>query len=298
MLLCGELVGLTFVGLGLWHALSTRRWKLGALIAAVGVAWTAVCLWVIIPAVGGGPSPFYGHYEAVGGSPVGLLRTVFTDPGAIADELLTSHDLTYVGSLAVPLLGAFAAAPVLAFAAAPQLLLNLLSGWPATASAREHYTAVVIPFLVAASVIAIAKLKTEHRRCRVAAAIVGICALATLLDGPWPGPPRPAERRRAAALEAISLVPPDAPVSTTNRAGAYLSERRYVYLVPVLGRAEWVVIDRKDAYMGFVPGLGPIREAPYPKRLARFERRIAADADWRVVYDRNDVAVYRRVATT
>ena len=33
-LTCGELMGLPLLGLGLWHAVSTRRWAVGAVIAA------------------------------------------------------------------------------------------------------------------------------------------------------------------------------------------------------------------------------------------------------------------------
>ena len=50
--------------------------------------------------------------------------------------------------------------------------------------------------------------------------------------------------RRADALRsAVELVPGGAAVSATNLAGSHLSARRYVYSAPVLGRAEWVVLD-------------------------------------------------------
>jgi uncharacterized membrane protein len=296
LLMCGELVGLSFVGLGVWHGVSIRRWRIGAAIASVGVAWTAACLWVVIPAVGGGPSPFYGHYDEVGGSPLGLLKTAILDPGAIAHAVLTRSDIVYLVLLAVPLLGVFVAAPLLILGALPQLLLNTLSGWPATTGPREHYGAVILPFLLGGTVIALAKLRTNRRRVAVATAVVATTFLLTIPWGPWPGgmwAARGVEARQA-VFDAVELIPSDAAVSSTNRAGVYLSERRYVYAVPVLARAEWVLVDRRDAYMGYLPGPGPVQERRYPVRLAMFERGLESDHAWQVVFDRDDVAVYKR----
>ena len=112
-------MGLPLLGLGLWHAVSTRRWVVGAGIAAVGVAWTALCIWVVIPAAAGSHSPFYHHFHEVGGSPGGLLETTLTDPSAVAGELLTAADVRYLILLGLPLLGVFLAAPLLVVAAVP-----------------------------------------------------------------------------------------------------------------------------------------------------------------------------------
>ena len=62
--------------------------------------------------------------RAVGGSPQGVIHTLFTDPGAIAAALVTSRDLVYVVALALPLAGLFVLAPGLALAALPQLAEN------------------------------------------------------------------------------------------------------------------------------------------------------------------------------
>ena len=77
--------------------------------------------------------------------------------------------------------------------------------------------------------------------------------------GPWPGAlaGTPDFYRTVRAVptrsrRAVTLVPARMRRSAaTNRVGSHLSARRYVYSVPVLGRAEWVVIDTSDAW---VPG--------------------------------------------
>jgi uncharacterized membrane protein len=298
-LMCGELIGLGFVGLGAWHAVATRRWRAGVLIGAVGAAWTAACLWIVIPAVSGGHSPFYAHFEGVGGSPSALLRNALTDPGAVAGALFSWRDLGYLAVLAWPLLGVFLASPLLAAGAAPQLAVNLLSDWPATTSAKEHYVSAAIPYLVAATILGLARLRSGRRRIVAAVLVLEASLVLTIALAPWPGTAvselaRPFERndRREALVAAIELVPSDAAVSATNAAGAHLSERRFFYSVPALANAEWVVIDRRDAYL---PQFDDGRTKSSPGRLAAFEDRLEKSGSWRGVFERDDVVVYRRV---
>jgi uncharacterized membrane protein len=297
-LTCGELIGLGLVGLGAWHAVSTRRWRIGGLIAVAGVGWTAACLWLVIPAVSGSTSPFYGHFEGVGGSPSGLVRTALTDPGEVLGAMFSRGDLGYLALLAWPLLGAFLLSPMLAAAAAPQLAINLLAGWRATTSPREHYVSAVIPYLVAATILGLARFRTVRRRTLAAAIVLEASLLLTIAFAPWPGlavsgVSRPFERndRREALSAAVDVVPGNAPVSATNALGAHLSERRYVYNVPALANAEWVVIDRRDAYL---PQFDDGHTKGFRRRLTAFEEQLKQSAAWRRVFERDDVVVYRR----
>ena len=80
-IITGELIGLTVAGLGLWYAIRYRRFRVGGAIALVGTAWTVVAVAVIVPAFSEGEaSRYYDRFESVGGSPTGLLKTLFTDP--------------------------------------------------------------------------------------------------------------------------------------------------------------------------------------------------------------------------
>ncbi len=249
----GELMGLPLAGLGLWYWLGRRRRAVLA-IAAAGIIWTALCLAVIIPAFRGDVSPFYDRFASVGGSPQGVLRTVFTDPGAIVTALTSSSDLYYLLSLSAPLAGLFLLAPALAVVALPQLLVNSLSDWPTTTDARHHYSAAVIPFLIAASVLALGRVSTA-RRAGIAAAIAILSVSTSFIVGPWPDAPGSRAIAMHAALPemhvralagAVANVPDGDPVSATNTVGSHLAERRYFYSVPVVGRAEWIVLDTWD----------------------------------------------------
>ena len=110
----GELMGLVVAALGIWYAFARHQPRTGFAIAALGAAWTSIALNVVLPAFSGGPSVYYGFYDEVGGSPSGLVRTLFTDPGSILAAVTGGNDLLYVVALAAPLAGGFLLAPGLA----------------------------------------------------------------------------------------------------------------------------------------------------------------------------------------
>jgi uncharacterized membrane protein len=114
-----------------------------------------------------------------------LIRTLFTDPGAVAGALLESHDLAYLIWLTIPLLGLFFLAPALAAVALPQLLANTLSDFRSMSDPRYHSVAAVIPFLIAATVFGISRLDAG-RRTIAAAAVLTCSALLALFVAPWP----------------------------------------------------------------------------------------------------------------
>jgi uncharacterized membrane protein len=295
----GELMGLPIVGLGIWYALSRRKWSAGGIIAVAGAAWTFVAVYLVVPHFAGESSIFYGFYDEVGGSPGGVIRMVFTDPGTILSALVESHDVVYVVWLGLPLLGLFLLSPGLALVTIPQLLANGLSDFRSMTDPRYHSVAAVIPFLIAATVFGIARLRS--RQVIAASAVLVVSASLALVVGPWPravgvtplgGRASVPESRIDALREAIALVPEGAPVSASNTAGAHLSARRYVYSVPVLGRAEWVVVDSPDPWV--VRPDSPIL-TNHPEVVAAFVRRLERDARWSKVFERDGVLVFQKV---
>ena len=154
----GELMGLPILGLGLWFALARGRRLAGAVIALAGLAWSFVAVYVVVGHYRRGGSLYYGFYDQIGGSPQGVLRTLFSDPGAVLGALFEGHDIVYLVLLGFPLLFLFLLSPALAAVALPQLLANGLSDFRSMTDPRYHSVAAVIPFLIAATVFGIARL--------------------------------------------------------------------------------------------------------------------------------------------
>jgi uncharacterized membrane protein len=301
VVLTGELMGILVAGLGVWYAFTRGQRRVGAVIAATGAAWTIVALYLVVPAFSGGASLYYGAFSEVGGSPLGILETAATDPVALLSASTRSDDLVYLFVVATPLAGAFLLAPGLASIALIPLTVNLLAGIAGTTDPHEHYVSGVLPFLFAAIAVGIGRL-SPLRAGRVAGLVLVLCAAASIAVGPWPGismlqasswDPLPTSAARLRALDrAVARVPEGAPVSATNRLGSHLSARRYFYSAPVVGRAEWIVIESADTWL-------PRRAGGFddPERLRTFRERIERSPAWQKVSEEEGVLVFRMRTT-
>jgi uncharacterized membrane protein len=296
----GELMGVPIACLGLWYAIARGHRRAGGAIAVLGAAWTVVAVYVVVPAFSGEDSIFYGFYDRVGGSPFGVLRTLVTDPGAVLGALVEPHDVVYVVWLGLPLLGLFLLSPGLAAVGIPQLLANGLSDFRSMTDPRYHSVAAVIPFLVAATVLGIGRMRGE-RQARFAGSVLVCSAVLTVALAPWSravgvnplgGRESLAKSHVSALTEAIGLIPPGVPVTASNPAGAHLSARRYVYSVPNLGRAEWALVDTNDPW---VVGRDSPLLTNHPEIVVAFAGRLERDVGWRKVFERDGVIVFRRL---
>jgi len=295
-----EQIGLVVAAMGLWYTLRPGRRLAGAAIAVAGTAVSALAIAVVVPhfAPGGG-SPFEGRYASVGGSPQGIAETAYTDPGAIAAAVVTSRDGAYLLDLLGPLLGLPLLAPLAALTAAPELVLNLLSDTRTQTSIHFHYTAGALPGLMVGAVLGAGRLRRRFAWARrpEGRAVVLSTLLAGVVLGPlpvWRDVPFGSElatrehvvNSRVAAMErAVRLVPPDAAVSATNTLGAHLSERRRIFSFPVLGEAEWVVVDQFRASFR--------DQAVAPERFAAALARLRATGRWETVLEEDEVLVLR-----
>jgi hypothetical protein len=275
--------------MGIWYALSRRRARTGGAIAALGIAWSIVAIAIVIPATGDDGSDFYGRYEEVGGSPLGILERAITDPWHVLSVALDERGLEYLFDLVLPLAGLPLLAPAILVLVLPELAINLLSSTVTQTSIHFHYTAGVVPGLVAASILGAARL--SRRSSTLAAPLglgaCGVALVATLLFGPLPD--RVADYRLSEhdrlAEQALELVPAAAPVSATNSLGTHLSERRRVFSYPVVREAKWIAVDEQR------PSLGDRLDPPEAgARIAALRR----DPAWRIAFDRGGILVLRR----
>jgi uncharacterized membrane protein len=296
-LMTGELIGLTVAALGVWYAIRYRRHRAGLGIAFAGAAWSAICIAVVIPAFNDGrPSRYYSFFEGVGGSPAGLVRTVFTDPGAVLEAVTTGADIAYVVLLLFPTAFLALGQPLLLAVAGPQLGVNLLSEQQTSVRPWFQYAAPIVPLLVAATIVTLGRLPARA----LSLSCLGLLAVALsalALFPPVPGGDefvfgeRESAARVDAMRDALRSVPERAALTTTNRLGAHLSGRREIHLFPGGAHADWAVLDTRDSWLHI--------GATYGSDAARFRRLISKlerDEHWRLVFDQQGVRVYRRVS--
>jgi uncharacterized membrane protein len=299
-----EEIPLVIAGMGIWYALSRRRYRAGGAIAVFGAALALVFVEVVLPHFGtGGSSDFYARYAAVGGSPRGVVETLFTHPGRLLTIAFDREGLAYVAELVLPLALLFVAAPAALVAAIPELGLNLLSATSTQTSIQQHYTAGLIPPLVAASVLGAARLaRGDKRRAQaiavvaVAAALVGNYRLGAMPfwrglpgAGSYPDASGHVSDHDRVAERALRLIPDGDVVSATNSLGSHLSARRRFLSVPVLRDARWIAADATSP--GYADRWDPVAVAALLERLERSPR-------WRLVFSEDGILVFKRAATS
>jgi uncharacterized membrane protein len=292
-----EEIALVVAGLGIWYALAHgRRWT-GAAVAAAGVAAALIAIEVVIPHFNrAGTSSFFTRYSEVGSTPGGIVHTALTDPWKIVTTAATGRGLGYLAQLVLPLALLVVLAPLALIAVVPELAVNLLSAATTQTSIRFHYTAGLIPVLIAAAVFGAKRLPP---RIPVATIVVVTALAANYLLGPAPlwryFPGGEQHQAHAAdvsehdriAARALRLIPPHAVVSATNSLGAHLSARRRVLSFPYLQDAQWVAAD--ETAPGYADRLAPLPTAVQLSWLRR-------NPEWRLVFERDGILIFHRAS--
>jgi uncharacterized membrane protein len=270
--------------LGIWYAVGKGRRLFGLSVFAAGLALTLFnFLWVIPHFAPHGVRPFAGRYTAVGGTPTGMAHKLFTDPAAFVQTVGSGHKAAYLALLIVPFLGLWLLEPLLVLGAVPDLAINLLSNDSNQTSLQFQYTAGILPFLVAATILGAARFK--HRGDELS---LWVLAGATALAVFSPLVSLPGDLRAvgsplvSAQSRAVGLIPPGAPVSASNKLGSHLSDRRYIYTFPYVRRARWVVADINDPTYGDAHG--------YKRVIRKYE----ASKQWRTVYSSHGIIVLHK----
>ncbi|MBJ7453181.1 MAG: DUF2079 domain-containing protein [Blastococcus sp.] len=325
--LCQEQVGLLIAALAvwLWFRHPGRR-RAAAILGASALAWVATAVLVIMPAFALQSSNAHiGRYSRLGDSPREIALTFLTRPWEAVAIIATPGRLTYLLALLLPLLLLPLAAPMLALVGLPQLTINLFASTGPAQTVDYHYAILLAPVLVAASMLGLARIRAGERgeglqalagRTRwVAGALVGAVLAAGIVQGPlplwgwipgaWDGSPRNAftmDPQARAMAEAVALVPDDAVVAATNNAGSHLSARRRILLLPRLGNADWALLGDGPRLRAMALDRPTLRLQPKPGDvytigLRARARQLLTSRKWALVYERNGVKLYRRVAS-
>jgi uncharacterized membrane protein len=296
-----EEIPLVIAGMGMWYALSRRKYATGGAIAGLGILLTAISVEVVMPHFNSGASSrFYERYGELGDSPGEILTTFFTHPGRVLSTAFDHAGFHYLLDLLLPLALLFVAAPLAQIAALPELGLNLLSATPTQSSIHHHYTAGLIPPLFAASVFGAGRLAAGRRDRAVwlGVAAVAVALLANYRLGAIPlwrdlpgGQSYQANASHVSSHDrvvgrALRLIPDGDVVSATNSLGSHLSARRRFLSFPHVEDAKWIAAD--ETQPGYADRWDPLATA---RGLARLRR----NPNWRLVFSEDGVLLFERM---
>jgi uncharacterized membrane protein len=256
-----EMSLLTFM-LAMWLLIFRRQWKHGLALAAVSLLWFGVATFVIIPQYaplkyGIDESVYFQRYGELGDSPLAVARSLLTKPGVVWRIATEPERVQYLlgllasAAMILPLL-----APDVLLLCLPSLLANLLSGYEAMYSGVFHYSAPVVPFVVAAAAVGLGRVGRVARHSRYRDAVV-VGAAVLLLAGSvayhhnwghtplargfrWP---EVTEHHRLLERRFAPQVPPGAVLSTTAPLFPHVDHRERIHQFPIVEDATSILLD-------------------------------------------------------
>jgi uncharacterized membrane protein len=245
-----EEIGLTVAAFGLVTALRGRL-KFGVIWGVVGMVFSVVALFVLIPLFRTVPSDTLNRYAWLGSNPVEMLTTLLTRPRLLLQKGVLSDGLFLGFQLFAPVAFLSLLGPEYMVVALPSIGYNLLSSFPPQHTAHYQYVAPTVPFVLIGAIEGMARLQRWlARRVRVPYVGWGIwmgllifAARAAVVDSPLvdAGIVPPAWTRltnEAAVRAALTRVPPQASVFTTNHYAPHLSQRYVLHVFAYPGDVE------------------------------------------------------------
>lgn len=270
-LLCKEDIGLTVAAFGLFAAWRApgRRW-VGLAWAGLGVAWSLMALFVVIPAFRGAASDTLGRYAWLGASLPDILQTLVHDPGLAFQHIVGEPRRLWMAVKALMPTGFLALFSPAILIAAPSLAINWLAGNLYQSSIYFHYAASLIPIVFASTVYALLRARGNAVRALLLLWLVACAAMAIAFDQFWQPSTGPADWENyslqrtldpAAFAEAADLLPEEGSLATTEAYAPHLAERQGLYLLydprilRVADQVEWVLVNLGDHRYGIQPKL-------------------------------------------
>jgi uncharacterized membrane protein len=242
-----EDAAIAVVGLGLWLALSKRRWLWGAVLAAGAFALLAADTRWLMPYFRGAPYPHLGRYAHLGRTVPEIVATVLLHPFRALGGVVTGKRLVYLGALFAPLAFLPLLAPGALVGLAPSLFENLLGQDRILFDYRTQYQSFVLPFLFLGAIAGYDRLALRRpgpwpKRVLVVAMMASLVLSSSALNDLSTGRFWPKLEHRQ-AWEVMAEVPAGAVLSAHDRYVAHLSLRPLVFVFPVeLEKADHLLV--------------------------------------------------------
>lgn len=253
---CKEEMALLVLMLGLYALVVQRRARWGLITMALALAWAFLAVFVIQTRFAAG-NIHWGRYGYLGETPGAMVISLITRPGLVWAQLSAAQAGNYLWKLLWPTGLLALLAPEVLLLALPSLAINLLADFPPMHQVHTLiYAAPIVPFVLAAAVMGLARLRgwLGGRAAWGRWVVPGMAGLIVMLGladqrlhGYLPGSGNALaltvtdHHRRAAAI--IARIPPDAKVSAQDRLNPHVSGRETIYIFPRIEDADTILID-------------------------------------------------------
>ncbi len=246
-LLVKENMGLTVAMFGLYAMIMIREYRWGVTWIVLGLfTFLATTFW-LLPTVRGESLDAFERYSWLGDSPQGMLATFFTNPARVWRHMVTPDRIKYIGQLFLPVgFIALIGLPELLLAL-PGIVTNLLANHFCQPTIYCQYTVPIVPFVFIATIYGLFRLQkwwgNEFGLRVLTLILIALTLVSFWRDNPFKNQPplRPALQildNAEVVNMALSAVPQDASVVTTNDYAPHLAQREELYIVGIPAQRE------------------------------------------------------------
>ncbi|HEX8770225.1 MAG TPA: DUF2079 domain-containing protein [Acidimicrobiales bacterium] len=296
LLLVKEDVGFLIFGMGVYVALRHDR-RVGVITCAVSAAYLFTVFFLLIPAFLGASTVYTGRIPF--GGPTGFVKRTFTHPGDVISHLWTQKRGWYLWQLFAPFGFVAWLAPSMLLIATGPLVLNLITSFGYQFDIRYHYSTLILPVIVVATIFGVASAEPSDRRV-----LVGVVAMASVVCAYlWSPTPTgrvhpfiadPSYFSVASFHRAERLLPKDAVVSAYYGYVPQISHRDEIYMFPNPWKASnWGTFDREGQRL---PQADRVEYIFVPSSLSAESQAVLDDirGGFMPVYDREGVQLFKR----
>ena len=256
------------VALGVFLVVTGARPKLGLSIAGSSLVWFCLIKFVIMPRYGlGWFDDIYKDLQVPGkGGYAGVVQTITINPAYLLSTLLTKEKLVYFLHFLGPLALLPLRRPALFLLAIPGFAFSLLTtGYAPTLSIGFQYTCHSIPYVFAATVLALRVIGEGEggnlvRRCALAAVTLGVLSHSyvfgavlqreTFIGGDVPIRFEISEDEQARydkLRKMAAKIPPEASVSATDNEVPHVATHVNTYVLKSAKvPTDYVLINRRE----------------------------------------------------
>ncbi|MBI5044367.1 MAG: DUF2079 domain-containing protein [Candidatus Levybacteria bacterium] len=243
---------------GLYVAIRQKMVLFGTTIFFVSAFVFYLLIWHAIPAASGSQHFALSYYGNTTSSPTSLIGTYISSPEKVIGIIFDSERVSYFHKLLAPLGFLSLGAPLFLIFAAPDLGINVLSVKSELYQIYYQYTAAITPFLFVSAIYSIRLINKKLKWVTFPFIIIYLISVGGYYSwtyGPLPGS-REANlamitkpmRNKEAIDRLIASIPKEYSVATSNSIGSHLSDRRYLFTIPVGSTsADFLIINRNDS---------------------------------------------------
>ena len=139
-------------------------------IIAWSIAYVLLFLQILVPIFGPERGSLEAHFGSWGGSPFGVLRSLFTNAIDTLTQIFAARKITGLALFFAPALFILnltkrgRSAFYCMLPALPTLALVLISTWPSVGDVKSHYLTPMAPFVTHAAIVSVASVEGSLRR--------------------------------------------------------------------------------------------------------------------------------------